>query len=427
MEIIAYIQHQAATNQIFSGALLGGALLGILNSCKKLPEIIWNRIMLHTIVSFTIYNQDESYFYFQKWIQELNFARHNKRFTITTGWDKGVDCRPEGEVEIPDIILSPSAGNYIVKHSGKWLLLSCMRGDPVQGKFGPPIIHESLTIRYFGQNVSFVENVIKDLKQAYFSASIGKLSIWNVAWTNEWRKTNTLPKRLLSSIVAPADLITDLCADVREFLNSEDWYSLQGIPWHRGYLLYGPPGTGKTSTIMALASDMNRPIYCITASPLLTDDALVTLFGAVPSQALLVIEDIDCLFKTDRLKPENTATHVTLSGLLNTLDGFCSKHGALLFITTNNREALDPAILRPGRIDKHIELPLCGKEQVFKMFIKFYGMGEEKLATEFQTLVEENTVSPAQLQEHFMENRYSAEDAVSTWGAKCKTKKKGIH
>lgn len=137
---------------------------------------------------------------------------------------------------------------------------------------------------------------------------------------------------------------------MKEFLNSEQWFAHRGIPFRRGYLLYGIPGTGKSTTVHALASELNLPIYILMLSLNLDDSSLADMMRYLPSHCVLLLEDIDAAFKSrvdNSSERKDNESSITLSGLLNAIDGLAAPEGRLLFATTNHVQKLDPALIRP--------------------------------------------------------------------------------
>lgn len=188
--------------------------------------------------------------------------------------------------------------------------------------------------------------------------------------------------------------------DMIQFRRSKQRYDSLGVPYHRGYLLYGPPGTGKTSLVSAVAAHFGLSVYIINLADF-NDRSLMSAVNNVPGNSVLLFEDIDCMKgsqsrieSTPSLGPNGGATFstkdvapnqngVTLSGLLNVLDGFAAPTGVLFVMTTNHIEKLDTALLRPGRIDYKLYLGKASDLQKVELYRRFFPESTEAVAREF--------------------------------------------
>ena len=178
-----------------------------------------------------------------------------------------------------------------------------------------------------------------------------------------WTLPAPLPPRPVNSVTLRGALREDLLSDARTFLDSQSAYHEMGLPWHRGYLFYGPPGTGKTSFVLALANALNLDLYFMSLSDLDKDARLLETVGDIRSESLLLLEDIDVVHAT-RSRDDAESRGVSLSGLLNALDGVATPNGLITVMTTNHVESLDEALLRPGRVDRKEEFGFIDDAQL---------------------------------------------------------------
>ncbi len=190
-------------------------------------------------------------------------------------------------------------------------------------------------------------------------------------WGNHWVTRSDLPPRDLKSIILKKGQLEGLVDDLGEFLASEADYGRRCLPWHRGYLFFGAPGTGKTSVAKALAHHFGLPLYYLPLGQLKEDAELISLISDVNPRSLLVLEDVDVFHAMTQRNDEQGG--VTLSTVLNGLDGIWTPHGMVSILTTNDRSVLDPALLRAGRVDREEEFADLDTDQARRLIRWFYG------------------------------------------------------
>nr|CAB3452240.1 unnamed protein product [Digitaria exilis] len=210
----------------------------------------------------------------------------------------------------------------------------------------------------------------------------------------------------------------EIMDDLDAFRNNKEFYRRTGKPWKRGYLLYGPPGTGKSTMVAAMANYLDYDIYDVELTVVNTNTDLRKLLIETTSKSIIVIEDIDCSLdltgdrsrqrrraagtsKDDDERPRNT---VTLSGLLNFIDGLWSACGGerIVVFTTNHADKLDPALIRRGRMDMHIEMSYCGFEAFQTLAKNYLDIDGHELFGNVEEILKEVKLTPADVAECLM-------------------------
>ncbi|KIM34089.1 hypothetical protein M408DRAFT_90304 [Serendipita vermifera MAFF 305830] len=276
---------------------------------------------------------------------------------------------------------------------------------------------QEIKISVVARSNDVIKRLVLEAKKQYEADSIHRINIFLADQHGYWRYNGSRQKRPLSSIVLEPGVKDMIVADCKDFLRSEDWYAERGIPYRRGYLLHGVPGSGKTSLIHALAGELGLDIYVVSLSAKgMTDTMLMNLMGRIPQRCILLLEDLDAAFTrsvtrdatstgapTGTKATSSSATtdsdgnSLSLSGLLNALDGVAASEGRLLFATTNHIDRLDEALRRPGRMDVWINFKYATKWQAEGIFKCFFPSLEDTAAAAAAKLkvAEEKGETPA--------------------------------
>ncbi|KAL4980922.1 BCS1 N terminal-domain-containing protein [Aspergillus desertorum] len=189
--------------------------------------------------------------------------------------------------------------------------------------------------------------------------------------------------------------------DIKEYLHPRRrrWYSNRGIPYRRGYLLHGPPGAGKTSLCFAAAGLLGMELHLLNlSSKSLDEDELKALFTEIADTKRTPgsssnTENGNSASSESQSQEEGDGVSgaapgrtgvfekhgVSLSGLLNVVDGVAACEGRILVVTTNHPEKLDPALVRPGRIDMSVAFRYFTTSDIKELFSAIYSTLEGDL------------------------------------------------
>lgn len=422
--------HQFSQHPMLSGGLalaLGGAILAWLRRIPYLGLVLLRRRMITTV---EIRDRDPGFRWAVQWLAAHPVMGRARELLISTDLGPPVAhgaCVPGMPMTYstpePNVALMPAPGVHLVRFRGLPMLVTHRRQQIwLSGGYA---YEESISFRFFGAGREVVEALVGEIRdiglKAIASAPAGVRVL--VPRDDTWIEAPYHPRRSPESLALADGLLEELATDIRSFQASTDWYADRGIPYHRGYLLHGPPGTGKTTTVAVLAGQLRMGIAVLNLSDSnLTDHILLVLLRNLSDGVILLIEDIDCVVRSRASdKTSVDAPRVTMLTLLNAIDGIGAKAGRVLFLTTNHPDRLDPALVRPGRVDRQVELGYATPDQARRMFTWFFTghpLGEGwigRLADSFASrLVTETT--PAAIQEHFLRHRDDPAAAVQTFG-----------
>lgn len=361
------------------------------------------------LVDLEIPSKDKSYLWFLEWMSKYKH-RSSRHLSVETNFIQ----HNNGSVSTK-FSLVPGPGKHLIKYKGAFMLINRERsGKLIDMTNGAPFETVRLTTLYRDRNLFF--DLLDEAKKLAIKIREGKTVIYT-SFGPEWRPFGQpRQKRLLGSVILDKGIDTMILDDVKDFLNSGEWYHNRGIPYRRGYLLYGPPGGGKTSFIQAIAGELDYNICLLNLSEKhLTDDRLNHLMNNIPDRSILLLEDVDAAFNNrEQSNDQGYVSGVTFSGLLNSLDGVASAEECITFMTTNHPEKLDKALLRPGRIDLKVLIDNASEHQVEKMFLKFYENDHDncKVFLDKYRQLGLSNVSTAQLQGLFVYNKRDPQGAI---------------
>ncbi|KAJ7173596.1 P-loop containing nucleoside triphosphate hydrolase protein [Mycena filopes] len=383
---------------------------GTVETARRASVSAWNGFVDSFFLTAHFSEEDYPYDWLMHWLSKQPAWGRSREFEITTrsAGRNGMNQTTTGDLEEEEeeddgslvhgrrkrlVAFQPSIDTtHTIYYRGHWLRIMRTKRFPEYGH------GSALKISVVARNNDILKKLVLEAKREYEKDAEHRVHIFLADTTYQcWRWNGARQKRPMSSIVLQPGVKDMLLADCKDFLCSEEWYAERGIPFRRGYLLHGVPGSGKTSLIHSLAGELGLDIYVVSLSSKgMSDNMLTTLMSLVPNRCILLLEDLDAAFTrsvgrdaTSTGAPASTTSTSTtngtttaesdgstlsLSGLLNSLDGVAAAEGRLLFATTNHIERLDPALSRPGRMDVWVNFTHATKwqaEGIFKCFFPY--------------------------------------------------------
>ncbi|KIY49946.1 P-loop containing nucleoside triphosphate hydrolase protein, partial [Fistulina hepatica ATCC 64428] len=331
----------------------------------------WNCLTSYFFVTAIFDKDDPAYDWMVYW------------FTRQKQWD--VDRCVEIKVRDDVITRYPSYFfNYVVWYKGRRVSMRRVKKDLMNGD-----AKGWLELNIFARDRTFLTQLITDAQSSYRESRQGQVQFYTPSPYGSWKDGGRLSMRSSRSVVLDPGIKERLFEDVQTYLRSRDWYTERGVPYRRGYLFYGVPGSGKSSLIYSIASELELDVFLIPlGAPAMSDGSLDELIRALPQRCIAVMEDIDVSY--DSSKSGHTGfCSVSLSAVLNSIDGVGSQEGRILLATTNNYATLNPALCRAGRFDVHLEFKMASKYQARELFLLRMPLVEAKglLSSELSPLI----------------------------------------
>ncbi|KAJ5698742.1 hypothetical protein N7462_000747 [Penicillium macrosclerotiorum] len=321
-------------------------------------------------------------------------AGHAERATFDEYWAKAVN-----RDKYKTLRFTPSQGRHFFWFQGRPLMLERQHQNQTARWV---LNNERLYLSCLGRDPAILKTVMAEAQRAYVERDGNRTIIYRgqrLSSGNQfmWARCMSRSPRSLDTVILDDKQKQDFLSDIQDYLlpRTSRWYASHGIPYRRGYLLYGPP-------VLLYLLNLN--------SRALDEDNLYSLFSELPRRCIVLLEDVDTAGITqsrgrsvvgktpipkdnqpeagilpeapeDPPKPVDTTSSdkserdgITLSGLLNVLDGVAASEGRILVMTTNHPEKLDAALRRAGRVDMDIAFRYAIDEDIEKLFKSIYSI-----------------------------------------------------
>jgi SpoVK/Ycf46/Vps4 family AAA+-type ATPase len=353
--ILNYINVISGGNEFMAGAISAGLMGGLTYFGRDIPLKFWSFAKQQFSTSITINNtgysgNQEIFNSFLNWYSNSRWLKFSRSLALES-------LEYQGKTSAR----SAGYGWHILFYQRRLYWFNKSTLDSA----GSERQKEQVQLYTLGRNVKAFDEIIKEFQPKALATDELHLTLWD---RNEWADRKVIPKRLENSVTLLNSIKSLLFKEMERFINNREWFLENGLPHKLGLILHGEAGTGKTSIIRMLASKYERPLYTLNLATM-NDNTLVEAFSTVKKGSIIAIEDFEAVGATkDRVESadceEERFSLLTVSGLLNALDGLVPLDNVVIIFTTNHLEKVDKAMYRKGRIDHVIEIGALGSIEV---------------------------------------------------------------
>jgi chaperone BCS1 len=438
--LIRYLPGMSVLDLVFASTVTATIVALIIAALKSfaytLPAKAWRWAVSRCTLSITLTSSEAGFGMLRDWLADHPYAKKARAVKMTYSAGAG------------KFVLAPGHGSHLLWFDGP---LWVKYGRTNTKNEGISLQEEQYTVTMFALHHSKMERFMEELS-AYQKKEVSSLVVYT--WRGGyWHWFGSKRKRSLDTVYMPASTKDAVIKAIKDFLAAEEWYAARGIPWRMGLMFEGGPGTGKTTLATALAGYFDKSLYSMNLASVGSDETLLHAFSSAQKNGIILIEDVDgfeaaqdrgnieietspagseqlpqemplefpewptsdadqASFISSFLSaPPVTAkrgttktqspNQVTISGLLNAIDGVAATEGRILIMTTNDISKLDPALLRSGRIDHKFTIGHLTPADVLDMFRCFFP-GEERYHARVQAYAGHRSTTAAAWQKLFV-------------------------
>ena len=375
------MQPALLSNQFFSGGLILMLTGGLMALLRQAPARLAKWLKDKCTVSVLIADRDPLFEWTKLWLDSLPYSRRARQLMCQLYREDGEEFSSHSRM-----LFAPSYGRHFFRHNRRlvWLEYNKQEQPAAAGAqvVGAQKAPETILLTVLGTKQAAVRELCREIAE-FAEADERRRVRGYINTCGWWRRMPQFLPRAIETVDLPSSDERLILSAIEEFLGARKLYNQRGIPYHLNFLFAGRPGTGKTSIASALCGHFGLNLHLLNiAGPGMNDERLVDLMLAIPRRSMILMEDVDAVLpeakqrpKLPAQQPEAQATTaapaapegITLSGLLNCMDGITAPDGAVIVMTTNHPELISPALLRPGRVDVRVNFGPATREQIERM------------------------------------------------------------
>lgn len=361
-------------NPVVAGFVSLWALTLVTVLCRNVPKALWEVVYRQTTITLTISREGFGfdrvhYDNFMHWFMKTHWSKHSRSVSLSETTNLGPDAT----------LIGAGFGFHFFMFRGRPFWFRKIKLEST----GSAMEKEEVTIRTIGRSQKPILDLIETVRYKPNHNEIGIYTLDSI--NKEWKRLVGVRERPLETVIVRRSVKETMLDHLDHFFGNQEWYYQRGVAYKRTMVLHGPPGSGKTSLVKSLASHYNRNIYLLSLHQV-SDTTLPRVIADIPKGSFLLIEDFDSTsvvnerdlqkrtkdLSTDSDSGEVNLSPITLSGILNALDGVISLDDIVVVMTTNHIENIDEALLRKGRVDDQIYLGALGHQEVCEYIHQMY-------------------------------------------------------
>lgn len=339
-------------NQVVAGAVSLWGLTVFSYLARGIPMSIWRFIKRNFTTSMTLNNtgweKEIMMTDFLKWFEDNKFTSWSRTFMVVPSQH----YLHSDDEDAKKNVLSAGYGIHFFFYKGGFFWMNIDKLD----SSGSERQKEEVTIYKMGRSNKKFEELVSDFTPERKSTKF--IHEWS---TDGWRETKPIIKKPISSVAMNPKIENFVENKITEFHEMKEWYYERGLPYKMTTILYGCAGTGKTSLLRAIATEFDKHICSININEM-HDGGFSRALGTAPKDSIVIIEDFD---SSSAVKSREVVKSggsngefsiLSLSGILNALDGVATLDNVMIFLTTNHLDHVDSALYRKGRVDEILEV-----------------------------------------------------------------------
>lgn len=356
----------AKLNPIIAGVISVWALSTITFFCRGIPKTIYEFIIDQSTTTLTFSNAGygysvENFASFLIWFENHKWSKYARALSMDNSYGVCKDSVGKDKAMVTGV----GNGYHLFVYNKRLFILR--RYD--EPKAGTDKLIHIVKLTMFSRNRQILLDLIEEFSYKIPTNKTGMSTF--VATKMEWVSCGSTNQRPIETVIVDSRIKNSILKIVDDFRNSRDWYTKRGLAYKKTFVLHGIHGTGKSSFIKALACHYKMGLCIINISDM-SNATFEFALNNVPDNNLVLIEDFDSAKATKQRGTESKgldgifdeSRSLSLTGILNTLDGVASLDNKLIFMTTNVIDTLDAALLRKGRIDYIYELKALTDKEI---------------------------------------------------------------